>query len=613
MYAGTKAYWHEVLQPTTNQNVVDDSLPLFLCAFSADKGTEKITDFTYNDFAAMYGSTADFSKHGQPLLQAHAILAAGGRVLGKRIVAEDATLANVVIVAEISESSGVATIKYSTITIEGESTLEGIKAKVKEYAEASASDPDDPKTLYPLFIVTDNGRGVSVKNVRIVADYNASRAIDTVLYKIADIEGTNVIETNRFSFAPNSVYSVNGVKKNIYLTENSTVQFKTAIIDEYREAFVNQLATITGYTVDQIYHMDPIFGKEHNGADSSVIVVDDSGTNLASNTGLPLLSGSDSTSDKPADFTADNSVWEEQAIEFFNGTFDAEIFDLDQHKIDFCVDANYPDNVKDTIVELAKFRQDFFYFRDLGLGIRNMEDVENKVSPLLGWKTTPFVGDYMSTYDIVDPFTRKQIKVTMTHGIAPLLVQHYQTNVAAPMAGEFNRFVITEAIPGTVSFIPRVIPGNDQKQTLDDLHVNYANYSSDDGILTVQSTYTSQDHWGPLSYSSNVLLTQMCIKAIRRYCPKIRFMLNGVGATDFSQYAQLIEDNVIEKYRQYFKEISLVYTRDDEMIAAKTFNASIYCFYQDFVQGEIFDVFAMEGSPDSNPISGVDVTAYPTI
>lgn len=608
MYAGTKAYWHEVLQPTTNPSNVDDSLPLFLCAFSADKGTEKITDFTYDDFAAMYGSTADFSKHGQPLLQAHAILAAGGRVLGKRIVADDATLANIVIVAEISENNtGIATIKYSTITIEEALSFDAILTKVKQYADSAET------TVYPLFVIADNGRGKSVKNVRIVPDYNASRAISAVLYKIADVEGTNVLETTRFAFAPDSVYSVNGVRKNIYLNLNSTAQFQTAIIDEYREAFIAQLASITGYTEDELYSMDPLFGREHNGTASSVIEVDDTGTNLSENLGLPLLSGSDSLSGNPANFSADNGIWAQKAIEYFDGTFDTEIFDLDQHKIDFCVDANYPDEVKDAIIELAKFRQDFYFFRDLGLGIRNMEDVEAKVSTLTGWKVTPFAGDYMTTYDIIDPFSRKQIKVTMTHGMAPLLVQHYLTNVAAPMAGEFNRFVITEAIPNTISFIPRVIPGNDQKQTLDDLHVNYANYSSDDGLLTVQSTYTSQDHWGPLSYSSNVLLTQMCIKAIRRYCPKIRFMLNGVGATDFSEYAQLIENNVIDKYRQYFKEVSLVYTRDDEMIAAKTFNASLYCFYQDFVQGEIFDVFAMEGSPDSNPISGVDVTAYPTI
>ena len=75
--------------------------------------------------------------------------------------------------------------------------------------------------------------------------------------------------------------------------------------------------------------------------------------------------------------------------------------------------------------------------------------------------------------------------------------------------------------------------------------------------------------------------------------------------TDFTKYKQLIEDNVISGYKTFFKDIMLQYTRDDEMIAAKIFNASLYCWYQDFPQGEIFDVFAIEGSPDTNnPLEG---------
>ena len=102
MYAGTKVNWHEVLMAGPNKSSIDDSLPLFLCAFSADKGSEEITDLTYSEFKKMYGNNANFFKYGQPLLQAHQILAAGGRVLGKRIVAEDATLANLIITAEVT-------------------------------------------------------------------------------------------------------------------------------------------------------------------------------------------------------------------------------------------------------------------------------------------------------------------------------------------------------------------------------------------------------------------------------------------------------------------------------------------------------------------------------
>jgi hypothetical protein len=177
----------------------------------------------------------------------------------------------------------------------------------------------------------------------------------------------------------------------------------------------------------------------------------------------------------------------------------------------------------------------------------------------------------MSFYDVIDDYSRKQITVTMTYGIAPLLVSHYMNNVSAPMAGEFNNFVITDFVEGTINLIPRVTPRVDQKKILDDLHVNYLNISST-GQLAVQSTYTSQDHEGPLSYSSNVVVTQSCIKAIRRYVPKIRFML--MEGNDFSKYRQLINDNVIQYYLQYFKSLELIYTADaDENIMSAGFYA----------------------------------------
>ena len=93
----------------------------------------------------------------------------------------------------------------------------------------------------------------------------------------------------------------------------------------------------------------------------------------------------------------------------------------------------------------------------------------------------------------------------------------------------------------------------------------------------------------------------MCVKDIRRYTPKVRFML--MDGSDFSEYKTLIENNVIANYTKYFKSIELNYTADADMTAQKIFNASLYCYYKDFPQGEIFDVYAIEGSPETNPMS----------
>ena len=623
MYAGTKVNWHEVLMADSNKASIDDSLPLFLCAFSADKGSEEITDLVYSDFKKMYGNTANFFKYGQPLLQAHQILAAGGRVLGKRIVAEDSTLANLIITAEVTstevnktnekgeqlyiDSDGnetttvtdtpatitYASVKYGSVTVENVKTVAQLQTRAAEITTES---------LFPLFIIADNGRGVSVKKVRISPDYDISKKLTYMMYKISDIEGTSVVESQRFSMYPDAVNTVNGTRKNMVLDKRTMLQMDAEMYTPGCSAFVTKLAEVTGYSVDDLYTFDVLFGKTVKQKNLELIKVDETGLDISSDYGMELKSGSNgSFGDAPFAGEVATEAWTNQAVAFFDGTFSDEIFDLDQHKIDFCVDANYPDEVKSAIVKLAEFREDFFYFRDLGLNIHSISDVQDKVTDL-SWTLSPFVGDYMSTYDIIDPFSHKQISVTMTHGLAPLLVNHFTTNVAAPIAGEFNNFVISEAVDGTLNIIPRVTPNVDQKEILDDLKVNFVNLTSD-GLLAIQSTYTSQDHNGPLSYSSNVIVTQMVIKSIRRYCPKIRFMLMDASSTDFGKYKTLIEDNVISRYKQHFKSIELVYTRDDDQIAAKIFNASLYCYYRDFPQGEVFDVFAIEGSPDTNPIA----------
>ena len=608
MYAGTKVNWHEVLMSNAVAENSNESLPLFLCVFSADKGTEEITDLTYTDFRKMYGDNADFFKHGQPLIQAHKILAAGGRVLGKRLVADDATLANLVILAEIIVSD-IPTVKFTKQTVTDAKTFAQVKDAALELKTT---------TTFPLFIICDNGRGESFKNVRIAPDYDASKTLDFMLYNIQDIEGVTVMESNRFSLDPDAITYSGNSKKNMALQKSTMNQIKAeCLVDSFKE-FIDKLGTEAGYVIPDeetgenivdystLYNLDILNACSKKGLPLTTFNVDTTELDMKATYGYTLKSG-DNGSFGSAPFPGENGAsteWINTATEFLSAEVPSpyysydEIYDLDYHKIDFCVDANYPDDIKNLIVELANFREDFFYFRDLGIDIDNIDEVIEKVGDAT-WSHSPFVGDYMTTYDIIDDFSKKQIKVTMLHGVAPLLVNHYMNNPNAPIAGEFNHFIITEMVDNTLNIIPRITPKRDMKTELDDLRVNYANYSSDDGIITVQSTYTSQDHWGPLSYSSNVIITQMCIKDIRRYCPKIRFML--MDGNDFAQYKKLIQDNVISYYEKYFKSIELIYTKDDVMTAQKIFNASLYCYYKDFPQGEIFDVFAIEGNPESNP------------
>ena len=72
------------------------STPTYLSCFRSVKGSEKITTSKGNEFYDRYGTQdyVKFSKYGQPLFQASMNINNGATILGKRVVLDDATLAN---------------------------------------------------------------------------------------------------------------------------------------------------------------------------------------------------------------------------------------------------------------------------------------------------------------------------------------------------------------------------------------------------------------------------------------------------------------------------------------------------------------------------------------
>lgn len=631
MYAGMIANWHEVIR-TKISSANTETLPLFMGAFSCDKGPETITDLTATDFFKLYGKTADYFKYGQPLTQAHSIVNAGGRVLGYRLCAPDATLANIIVSAQVStaqkqktnsngqplyiDSEGkettavtatpatvnVASVKFAAKTVQSAKTF----AKVVEEAELTATD-----TEFPLLVIGDNGRGKSIKKFKITPDYSISKSLSFCMYNLVDIENTTAVESTRFAMHPDAKYNYNGITKSTNLIENSTVQFKTYMSTENINKYVEKLANVSGYSEEELFKNDILFGTNLKGVNLENIVIDETGLNLANRYGIDLQSGTNGSFggtplayDAPFINGVPIAAWTEQAEKYFGGELTDEIYDIELHKVDFLVDANYPDSVKRKIEELVTWRKDLFYFRDLGLEIWSFDDIANTVSQE-SWTKSPFIADYMTTYEIIDPGSKKQIRVTMTYSLAAILVGYYLNSLSAPLAGQFNNFIITDAIEGTLNFTPRITPLVDQKTLIDDLRVNYANYSNP-GILVVQSLYTSQDHWGPLSYSCNTIITQIAVKAVREYMPRVRFQ--QTTGEDLSAIKQSIDDNVLSNFKKYFKDIQLVYTADPDMVAQKIFNASIDCYYHDFHQGEIFDVYAIDGSPSDDNSNYVTTT-----
>jgi len=608
MRPGTIINWHD--QSGIQKVITDDPVkPLILAAFSSDKGPEDIRTISGEDWYKLYGYDVSFEKHGQPLLQAANAIDNGAQLLCKRVVASDATLANAAIVAKVksvtkqktnaegeplyttstgeetTESAGntpininVAEITYSCETVQNIKTLAEAVTAMESKIDTVGSD--DTFT-YPLFVVTDNGRGVSKKRFSITPDYSVSKNLKFMLYylnAIGDYDKDS--DSMRFCLDEDKIYN----QESMSYTEKckTLTQIKGASISGVLSQFLDKVASITGVAKDELNANDVLFGKDIKGNKIDYITVAEDSIVLNQESGFELKSGSNG---KFKDQPFGTQEYEDQLVAFFNGKFDDSIFDVDRYKPEVCLDANYPLAVKNAIVELANFREDFFFFRDLGLENDTYDTIIYAADQVT---KTKFAADYIQTFEVIDPFTRKHVKVTMTYVLARTIVNHLKNNRNSPVCGIQFDMVFPEVIEGTLNFAPKLTPSEDQKEKLDDLKLNYASYLN--GELTLETTYTSQEELTQLSFINNILSIQEVIRDIRNRCPRFRYQF--ITNDDLETYKNNVE-NVIKQHVNSFASLEFEYTQDDIMVQNKIFNASVKCTFKNFVQTEIFDIYAL--------------------
>ena len=644
MRPGTIINWIDQ-SATTNQIEETIIRPLYLQLFTSDKGPEGLRTVHGNEFFNLYGHTPSFKKHGQPLIQAAEIVKAGGELLCKRIVADNATLANLVILAKVSSKQvqkvnsmgkpvyidattgkettdanggqnqramiNTANIKYDAVSIKGAKTL----SEVKTYAEKllkdeveitettsydyvtkvgdaltdlnpvgqvnDTEDPDADKYIYPLFVVVDNGRGVSSKRFKITPDYVISKNLKFQMYKlsyIGDTEGEN--EYVWFNFQDDVVYLDKSISLDMIGRE--LTQIKASSFEDSIDLFIKRLSTMTGIDEAELNSIDAIFGTNRKGDAIPQITIDQDGYNLKSNLGMMLQEGDNGDF---GDTPINSPAYSEEMIKVLRGEYDDSIFDRDRFMIDVCMDANYPKEVKDEIVNLANFREDFVFYRDYGTGITTYELVQqvHVDSP-----KSRFVADYCQSWDVIDPWTKKQITVTAPFSIATKLVSHLNNRRASLPCGILHDFVFPNVVEGSVSYIPKVTPSVDQKALLSDMAVNYASYIN--GALTVETAYTSQDEYTQLSFVNNIFAVTRVIHNIRTECPKIRYSF--ITDTDLEKYREEV-NKVIMRTSDDFDMITMEYTQDEVMAANKIFEADLFVKFKNFEQQEIFNIYTL--------------------
>lgn len=585
--------------------------PLMLAAAAFDRGPEKLTRVYGADFYKLYGYYIDYEKYGQAAIQCANIINNGGELLLKRVVAEDATLANIVVVAKVTSSrvqktdadgnplyvdpvSGkettsagdnnekvminVASIKYELVTVTGKKRLDEV---VEEATRSFVQDDETQTFTYPIMVIVDNGRGESTKRFNIIPQYQISKTQNFMLYKFKYLGSEDLdAESVYFSVVPGVMYLNKSMAIEMACTE--MLQCRAKSIEKSIDAFYNKVAEITGFDLDVLHKYDLLFGKDNKGNAVQGISYDDNGIDLSAEIGFGLESGSNGAFGDTPILTDE---YEKALKDVFDGTFDEDIYNLDLYKIDACVDANYPYEVKKAIYELAKFRKDFYFFGDLGLEIETFSDAQNKMYEMPRDK---FTGWYGQSYQILNPFTKRNIDVTIGYSIARMVIPHLVNRTHTPYCGILFNWTIPEAIEGTINFTPKITPTVNQKTLADDLRLNYASVLNN--VLTLETEFTSQEELTQLSFINNVTAIQKIIKTVRDRCPSFRYSF--ISTTDLQSYKKEV-NRIIATFTGWFESLEFVYVQDDIMRANKIFEASLKVKHKDFVQSEILNIYTL--------------------
>ena len=498
MYPGTQYAWHDESYITVNAPVAaDDTTPIFMVASAFDQGVEDPIEIEGSDFNTMFG-TMNFFKYGQVSIQAQNSIDAGAKLFVKRLVADDAALANIVLAVNLSskqkeqqkydesghplyytdetksaettdvtnypvmelvylddngnettEDTGnpvmVAVLKWEAKTVEGATdSYDNASAAVDDLVEElNAQDG-----IYPIFVVKDNGRGLSAKSIRINPDYVVSRSSEKAFYHAIVYTNNVKTEDKIFTIDPTVIYSNTAYR----LDEGTCKQVVASVNETAFDQFVEALADITMLDTETIRSYDLVNGLTYRGTTVDKIVIDDESIDLNASTGIALQSGSNGAfGDSPMSDEETKEALYDQMEAYFSGTLTDAIYDVDSHMISAILDASFPNRIKKVIGDLVCFRKDMVFFRDIGTGHYTFGDIYASVKSLpviepycnenatiindaSSYENGKFFADYATSYQVKDPLTKKRVEVTMLYDMATVLVSHFATAPNAPLA-----------------------------------------------------------------------------------------------------------------------------------------------------------------------------------
>lgn len=634
----------EVVNNTSIEQIstssVDGVVSIMMVPYTSPKGSEEWELIHGLDGFTKSKGGLNFVQHGQAQFLVANLLRSGSYVLGKRMVSDDARLANVTIKATVRQVENVSYVYIYTSSLETASSFKeaweagyGVFDATSEPEDLQINEKSVKSIDVPLFTVAALGRGLSGMSIRLVPEYFASKNNRYMKYTFEVSENAEVIESISCTLNPNTISD--GILQSLESKVTSTSnQVKIKVFDDGFEKLVRFLAntateqkvtikytegkkeTVTenvAIPVSELVNLDFINGfdkKEDPVAgiiskntttsgkvDSSITSLwdtykPDGVANLYSlNTvnGIPLVNGTYGTMGTAPVQNA--TEYENMLLGVFGANktsklYNDVIYDVDRYKIDCIFDCGYSIPVKNAIIDLVDFRGDMVFLADLGRTCNTLDSIVEEASKLTKSKYTAIYHNY---FDVLDPFTKKTIPVTMPYLLATRMVEHIANGVGKPFSGIANGLSFGEILVDTINFKPVVIPGLDQKQVLVDNCINYLSYY-DDETPVMETMYVNDDSYTQLSYLHNVMAIQEIIKIIRMRCPKTRgTFLDGDSLEEYLTDA----NNIIKEYKTNFKSISMTYMADEKFESNNIFYAVIKVQFHNFVNEEYFKVTAI--------------------
>lgn len=532
----------------------------FISVFASGKGRDNVLlQFDNNpDYIEEYGNPS-YKIYGQPGYMPYAYLSTGqAKGWCMRVMPMDAAYANVVIVAKVKVNTpGEGETGSPSLIIKHEASFIPNLVNKEEFgALVDAMEDGDPDIdgfmTYPLFGAYVQGRGVYGNNFRIRIS-SATQADKDNNYKnfrieVIDAENSLVIKEvfsgSFFSQAKidNSTLFIEDIindledgsdKINFYVAESS---FET-IYNLYKTEVLP--TPTTDLTLDMF---NPINGKTKTATTIDGITIDSSAVALDAAEGVVLVGGTDGSFALSADPQVRETAINNAYIKAFKGELDKAILSKRRTPAEFFMDANYASEVKTELIGLYLKRNDVYGYIDGGI-LNNVTEAITWGEDIVTVGNRNF-GKEFQHFLIKDPFSGKNIPMTMTYYLASKLPIHFKIyGNHIPFVGEAYAN-LTGIIKGSLKPIVDA-DEDDIKEQLYNLKLNYFECIAENTFVRGTQS-TSQNILSDLSEENNM---QVLFEIKRKVESLVASLLyNFAEAEDRQRFTETV-DRILTPYK----------------------------------------------------------------